>query len=114
MDEQVRSALREEIDRQIAEIRKNLSDYQERSDAVGLDQPIGRLSRMDSLTNQGILLSGMDKSKTRLARLEQALRIIDDPEFGYCLECGEEIAEKRLMALPESRLCTACAEEAGS
>lgn len=114
MDVNLKDRIREEIQTQIDSIKQNLSDFRERADSVGLDQPIGRLSRMDSLTNQGILLSGMDKSKTRLARLEQALRKLDDPEFGYCPECGDEIAEKRLMALPESRLCTACAEEAGS
>lgn len=83
---------------------------QERAQTVDLDQPIGRLSRMDSLTNQGILLSSVTKAKTRLARLKQALKNIDDPEFGLCRECGEEIALKRLKAMPESELCIDCAE----
>lgn len=113
MDESVKADLREEIEKQITAIEKNLDEYRERSDSVGLDQPIGRLSRMDSLTNQGILLSGIDKSKTRLARLKSALLRIDDPEFGYCRECGEEIAVKRIKAMPEAVLCVSCAEELG-
>ena len=59
---------------------------------------------------QGILLSSVTKAKTRLARLKQALKNIDDPEFGLCRECGEEIALKRLKAMPESELCIDCAE----
>ncbi|MFO7818086.1 MAG: TraR/DksA family transcriptional regulator [Desulfovibrionales bacterium] len=113
MDVNLKERIREEIQRQIEAIKQNLSDFRERSDSVGLDQPIGRLSRMDSLTNQGILLSGIDKSKTRLARLKSALLRIDDPDFGYCRECGEEIAIKRIKAMPEAVLCVSCAEELG-
>jgi hypothetical protein len=54
--------------------------------------------------------SGMFCAKTRLARPKQALKNIDDPDFGLCRECGEEIALKRLKAMPESELCIDCAE----
>ena len=111
MDESVKADLRDEIEKQIQSIQKNLDEYRERSASVDLDQPIGRLSRMDSLTNQGILLSSIEKSKTRLARLKSALIRIDDPEFGYCRECGEGIAIKRIKAMPEAVLCVSCAEE---
>jgi DnaK suppressor protein len=46
----------------------------------------------------------------RVARIDRALRkLSEDPdEFGLCEECGEEIAERRLSALPEATLCAEC------
>jgi len=77
---------------------------------VQLDQPMGRLSRMASLTNQGIAMNSMSKARLRLGQLEHALARIDDPEFGLCLNGGEPIALRRLLALPEKVLCVDCAE----
>ena len=37
-----------------------------------------------------------------------ALQKIDDGNFGSCERCGEEIAEKRLDALPFARYCIDC------
>ncbi len=110
MDEHIKDAIRQAVKEQIVDLEQGLSDLEERSETVDLDQPIGRLSRIDSLTNQGILLSGISKSKARLTALQRTLQDIDDPEFGHCLECGEEINIKRLIALPESKLCISCAQ----
>ncbi|MFP4429500.1 MAG: TraR/DksA family transcriptional regulator [Desulfovermiculus sp.] len=110
MDHKTRIELQKAVEEQIQAVSRDVADMEERAGTVDLDQPIGRLSRMDSLTNQGILLSSLNKAKTRLARLKQVLKNIDDPDFGLCRECGEEIALKRLKALPESELCIDCAE----
>lgn len=110
MDEEQKQEIRESLKEQIQTLTRDLSEYEDRAGTVDLDQPIGRLSRMDSMINQGILLSSINKSKSRLAGLKRALQAIDDPDFGYCCQCGEEISFKRLKALPESELCILCAE----
>ena len=110
MEEHVKNEIRQAVEEQIKDLAQGLSELEERSETVNLDQPIGRLSRIDSLTNQGILLSGISKSKARLTALQRTLQDIDDPEFGHCLECGQEINPKRLIVLPESRLCISCAQ----
>ena len=43
-----------------------------------------------------------------LAAIAEALRRIDDGSYGQCLDCGERIDERRLLALPAATLCTAC------
>jgi DnaK suppressor protein len=43
-----------------------------------------------------------------LDRVVAALRHIEDGTYGYCEDCGEAIDERRLMALPATRFCTAC------
>ena len=35
-----------------------------------------------------------------LTKIEEALRRLEENTFGYCFECGEEISERRLRALP--------------
>ncbi len=51
------------------------------------------------------------REKTHLAKLELALRKIDEGSFGICVECEESISKKRLEARPETQLCIRCKED---
>lgn len=50
------------------------------------------------------------KSET-LNKVNDALRRLDQGDYGYCYDCGEEIAEKRLRALPFAVRCKDCEEQ---
>jgi len=43
-----------------------------------------------------------------LHKIEEALRRLEESTFGYCFECGEEISERRLRALPFAVRCKDC------
>jgi len=45
-----------------------------------------------------------------LTKIEEALRRLEENTFGYCFECGEEISERRLRALPFALRCKDCEE----
>jgi DnaK suppressor protein len=45
-----------------------------------------------------------------LHKIEQALHRLEEGTFGYCFECGEEISERRLRALPFAVRCKDCEE----
>ena len=49
------------------------------------------------------------KSET-LNKIDDALTRLDQGDYGNCFECGEEIAEKRLRALPFAVRCKDCEE----
>src|SRR5215210_2448186 len=49
------------------------------------------------------------KSET-LNKIEEALRRLEEGTFGYCFECGDEISERRLRALPFAVRCKDCEE----
>ena len=49
------------------------------------------------------------KSET-LNRVDDALTRLEQGTYGNCFECGEEIAEKRLRALPFAVRCKDCEE----
>ncbi|MGR3794553.1 TraR/DksA family transcriptional regulator [Vannielia sp. SX4] len=77
---------------------------------VELDQQsVGRLSRMDALQSQAMAQAA---SRMRLAeerRIRAALARLDEGEFGFCTDCGEEIAAARLEQEPAVALCMSCA-----
>jgi DnaK suppressor protein len=49
------------------------------------------------------------KSET-LNKIDDALARLEHGEYGNCFDCGEEIAEKRLRALPFAVRCKDCEE----
>jgi DnaK suppressor protein len=49
------------------------------------------------------------KSET-LNKINDALSRLEQGDYGNCFECGEEIAEKRLRALPFAVRCKDCEE----
>ena len=49
------------------------------------------------------------KSET-LNKVNDALSRLEQENYGNCFDCGEEIAEKRLRALPFAVRCKACEE----
>ncbi len=49
------------------------------------------------------------KSET-LSKIDDALVRLEQGNYGNCFECGEEIAEKRLRALPFAVRCKECEE----
>jgi len=78
---------------------------------VGLDQPIGRLSRMDAMQQQKIDSANRRAAQVRQQQVESALLRLDEDEYGDCLGCGESIDARRLTANPETPFCIACQSE---
>lgn len=53
-----------------------------------------------------------DALETDKAKIERALRRIEEGTYGICERCGREIPEERLRAVPTTGLCIRCQEEA--
>jgi len=51
------------------------------------------------------------REKSLLAKLDLAIKKIDDGIFGVCESCEEPIGRKRLEARPETSLCIRCKED---
>lgn len=79
---------------------------------VELDQTrIGRLSRMDALQGQTMSQKRERRRDIQLQKIAVALKRIEQGNFGYCTECGDEIALKRLQFDPAASLCFNCADD---
>jgi DnaK suppressor protein len=100
--------------RKLEERREELHELQAISEEsrgpVSLDQTsVGRLSRMDAMQGQAMALATQRQREQELQRIAAALERLEDGSFGYCLGCGEEIAEKRLRFDPSIATCIRCA-----
>lgn len=88
---------------------------EESSQVVELDQTrVGRLSRMDALQSQAMSRERARRRKLELQLISSALQRMDEGDYGYCVKCGEDIAEGRLQLDPAVLLCIHCAEKQSS
>lgn len=76
---------------------------------VLLDQTsVGRLSRMDAMQRQAMAKATQARRTQTLMKLKAALKRIEDGEYGYCTDCGEEIEPRRLELEPATPRCLSC------
>lgn len=88
-----------------------LSSTEEGAQPVKLKDNQGRLSRMDEMHNQSILLANRNVMKNRLKAVLLARQRLAEGVYGYCDECGETIAFNRLDAYPDAVMCIECQSE---
>ncbi|WP_290924823.1 TraR/DksA family transcriptional regulator [Halodesulfovibrio sp.] len=110
MQEIQKEVLVQKMHEEVGRLKLEVDRLKEITKPVAPDDAIGRLSRMDNIVNNSVNIAALSKAESRLAGLEYVLRNIDDPEFGYCMECGAPIPHARLMAMPGATLCVKCAE----
>ena len=56
------------------------------------------------------LYSLTDGERTVLLQIDEALNRIDDGTYGFCLNCGTPLSDKRLAAVPWAPHCVDCQE----
>lgn len=105
-----RATLRQNLLAQQQELSRSLRLSHEADQPVDLDEPIGRLSRMEAIQQRHMAAATRQRHQRRLQQTLAALdRLHEAPEdFGFCLSCDEAIAWRRLEARPESTLCLKC------
>ena len=101
---------RERLAAKRAELEELSRISKEARATVELDQQsVGRLSRMDAMQQQAMAEAQERTRKRDLVRIEQAERRLREDEYGYCTDCGEEIADGRLAIDPMAEKCVNCA-----
>ncbi len=101
-------------ERQKAFFRKRLDDWKseiirESQDTVSTLQNDTRnisdvADRASEETDRALELRTRDRQRKLIAKIDSALRSIDQGEYGYCAHTGEPIGLKRLMARPTATL----------
>jgi DnaK suppressor protein len=111
MDEltpKMREDLRGDLEALREELEKALGLAREGARPVSLDNPIGRVSRVDALQQQAMAQANRRSVELRLAQVRQALSAMDEGDYGYCRRCEEPIAVRRLQSRPEAPFCVEC------
>ena len=61
--------------------------------------------------NKELLYNLHESDFARLRLIDEAIKALDRGQYGECIRCGNEINEKRLLAVPWAALCIGCQEE---
>ena len=97
----------------LSQLCLEIEDYLEKSEssaaAVEPDNALGRLSRMEAMQDQQMVLELRRRKKRQWLDVENALKRIEQNTFGSCMFCGQLISTDRLDAFPEVQTCVKCA-----
>lgn len=105
-EDEARTALTERL----AELDRLDALSEEGRAPVTLQQDsVGRLSRMDAMQQQAMAQAEERRRQAERTRIRAALERLEEGEWGYCVACGEEIAEGRLGNDPSVARCVSCA-----
>ena len=92
-----------------SEIEGYLRKSADSAAAVEPDKGLGRLSRMEAMQDQQMVLELRRRKKRQLFDVLNPLKRIEQSNFGVCIFCGKEISLERLDAFPEVQTCVFCA-----
>jgi DnaK suppressor protein len=103
---------------------KNMLEARRRALLVGVRDSIRESSEKTSMPRQGDVLDTGDEGEAMLqdalrfavigmkseiaARIEEALARLADGRYGACGDCGQDIADARLRAMPFALRCRRC------
>lgn len=79
-------------------------------DQLSADRVADDLENIQRLDERELAIRLLDKDAALLRSVRDALRRMDADEYGFCLECEEEISAKRLAAVPWASYCLQCQE----
>ena len=104
-----------EFRRRLAAEHEKLIDSMSRARSAA-DEIVGQGKTEDesdlaTISQEKDILSCLNESVfTRLRFIQEALNALDRGDYGECSSCGEDIGEKRLMAVPWAVTCIRCQE----
>ncbi len=88
--------LLEDAGKTVADMTDNKENYPDPTDRASLE------------SDRNFELRMRDRERKLIAKMQEAIKRIDDGEFGICEVCGGPISEKRLMARPVTTFCIDC------
>ena len=90
------SELLEEAEKTVSDMTTGKDNFPDPNDRASLE------------SDRNFELRIRDRERRLLAKIQEAIKRIDDDIFGICEVCGGQISEKRLMARPVTTLCIEC------
>ena len=83
-------------ERTVAEMTDEQENYPDPNDRASLE------------SDRNFELRIRDRERKLIAKMQEAIKRIDDRTFGLCDSCGGPISEKRLQARPVTTQCIDC------
>lgn len=110
-EEYMGTKMREHFTKILTLLRQQIMEGADRTvthmkdDAINYPDPNDRASQEEEFRLE---LRTRDRERKLLKKIEEALQLLTDKEYGYCEVCGVEIGLRRLEARPTATLCIDC------
>lgn len=114
-DEQTLGRIREQLERQRADLRSEIEHQgadPDRDELTFVDDP-GFSDRSHSTEERSRLISVVRALRSNLHDVDRALVKLEAGSYGTCERCGSVIPDDRLEAIPWTVLCIDCKRKAG-
>ncbi len=96
------TGLQEDLKGRVERTQHHIYEREERVSANFSEQS-------QELENQELVLNLDVEGKAELKLVDEALARISEGTFGICQQCGKEVREERLGAVPHIKYCIECA-----
>jgi DnaK suppressor protein len=110
-EEYMNAKMRDHFTKILTLLRKQIMEEADRTvthmkdEAINYPDPNDRASQEEEFRLE---LRARDRERKLLKKIEEALQLLTDKEYGYCEVCGIEIGLRRLEARPTATLCIDC------
>jgi RNA polymerase-binding transcription factor DksA len=101
-------------------LRALRADYLSRRKAIHKDichteEPVEKdfAEQVTQRENDDVLGALDEEARHTVIMIDNALARIKAGEFGICQQCGNDIPDQRLQAIPYAKYCVACADKLG-
>lgn len=93
-----------------AEVQGKIRDVRTEAAGTPVNGVLDAAESSDADIQEDIELALIQMKAETLSKIDEALIRLERGTFGLCTECGEEISERRLRALPFALRCKDCEE----
>ena len=94
----------------IREVQHKVRDVRNEDAAISRQGVRDEAERSEAEIQDDIEFALLQIKAESLKKIRTALARLEEGSYGYCYECGEEIAAQRLRALPFAVHCKGCEE----
>jgi DnaK suppressor protein len=92
------------------EVQEKIRDVRAEGNSGKLHQVLDSGESSEADIQEDIEFALIQMKAETLSKINEALTRLEEGAYGNCFECGEEIAEQRLRALPFAVRCKDCEE----
>jgi RNA polymerase-binding transcription factor len=111
MEETKIEQLKQKLERQRQEGLQVLTRLQREIRSMDVNSTQDSADQCVIAVSKEALFEQSSQRRMMLRLIEAALRRITDGSFAECVACGDDIQDRRLLALPWTQFCLRCQEE---
>lgn len=94
----------------LSEVQEKMRDQREEGTWGKVHEVLDAVESSEADIQEEIEFALIQMKAETLTKIDEALRRLEEGAYGYCFDCGEEISEQRLRALPFAVRCKECEE----